>query len=135
LLAHDAIQTLRGVHVAAGGVVRQRIAQDAGGFALGVVDVPQASEFGHATRVGVQPKVALQLAGEFFLQHAPRVVDEALQAVSGGLVEGHLPIALIAHREGHLNFGIEAELRFDLVELLNQRLDVCCRGYFARYGD
>ncbi len=35
--------------------------------------------------------------------HAARLVDEALEAVSGCLVEGHLLLASIADREGHLD--------------------------------
>ena len=69
--------------------MRQGVAQDAGTFALGVVDMPQASQIGHAARVRVHAVVVLQLAGEFLLQHPARIVDEALEAVSCCLVEGH----------------------------------------------
>ncbi len=69
--------------------MRQGVAQDARGFALRVIDVAQAGQLRHAAGVRVQPKVVLELAGELLLQHAARAVDEALQAVSCCLVEGH----------------------------------------------
>jgi hypothetical protein len=75
--------------------VRQGVAQDAGGFALGVVDMAQAGQLRHGARVRVHAVVVLQLAGEFLFQHTARVVDEALQAVSCCLVEGHQSIPIV----------------------------------------
>jgi hypothetical protein len=72
LLADDAVQPLGGIHVATGGVVRQGVAQDTRRFALGVVDVAQAGQLGHGARVRVHTVVVLELAGEFFFQHAAR---------------------------------------------------------------
>ncbi|MOA54578.1 hypothetical protein D3C78_1782250 [compost metagenome] len=75
--------------------MRQGIAQDAGGFALGVVDVAQAGQLGHGARIRVHAVVVLELTSEFFLQHAARVIDEALQSVSCCLVNSHQSIPFV----------------------------------------
>ena len=89
LLAEDAVQPLGGVAITAGGVMGQGVAQDAGGFALGVVDVAQAGQCGDGARLRVHAVVVLKLAGELLLQHAARVGNEALETAAGGLVKGH----------------------------------------------
>ena len=70
-------------------VVGQRVAQDARRFQTLVVQVAQADQRRYGAAGGVETVVCLELACELLFQQAPRVVDEALQAVAGGLVESH----------------------------------------------
>src|SRR5690606_23214925 len=89
LFAHDAVEPSLCVGVRAGAVVGQRVAQDPSRLALLVVDVAQAFERGGRARNRIQAVIVLKLTGEFLFQRAARVGDEALEAVTGGLIKRH----------------------------------------------
>jgi hypothetical protein len=104
LLTHDPIEAGFGISVRISAIMRQRITQDSCRLALLVVDVAETFERRSRARHRVQTVVVLKLPGKLLFQRAACVCNEALQAVSGGLVEGH------AHRSPSMTKEPQASL-------------------------